>query len=255
MADKLKSHGPRVKCDKIRYHRGTWVELSLYVRHFRTMSHAHIRTTVTGFVVIACAMTVGCASNGDSSDDARGAAAAVIAAMTSGGRDRICIDNRTRGEPLAIFRSMTVAPDPARRPLTWQAPNRFGAAQDLSAAQLIDAEFAGNVPVLAEPPLRDAALGIEDQLQINALARQLATRTTSSVSLGGLTVPANASVRWWPFNRLSRSCDKTYRLTDPVVIRDVAFVSVTSGHWGTTFAVRRTGGQWQPWAQWSDWLY
>jgi hypothetical protein len=219
------------------------------------MLHLGYRLIVASLAVGASVLATGCAPAGDSSEDAREAAAAVVATMTSGGRDHVCIDSRTRGEPLAIFRTMTVAPDPARRPLTWQTPNRFGAAQRLTPSQLIDAEYADNVPVLAEPPLRDAPLGVTDQIQINGLARQLASRTTSSVSLSGIAMPANANVRWWLVNRLDKSCVRTYRLTDPVVMRDVAFISVTSGHWGTTFAVRRTAGRWQTWAQWSDWLY
>lgn len=199
-------------------------------------------------------IVAGCSAMGDASDDAREIGTAVLA-LVDGQSGPVCIDSVTRGEPLAIFRTMVTAPDPARRPLMWRAPTDVRSGDRLTGRELVNSQFSGLHPVLPEPRSDAPPLAGLDQMQLNALARQLSARDTQRVSLSLPKGTTNTRVRWWGFNRVDGSCKTLVRLSNPVVAGKNGFVSVTSGHWGTTFALRREATGWKVVARWTDWLY
>lgn len=175
--------------------------------------------------------------------------------LTSDGKTA-CIDSTTRGEPLAIFRTMMVAPDPARRPLAWSVPGPLRPPQGLSSKQMFDDEFRSGRVLLTEPGGKSNALPAIEQAQYNTAARALSAFQTES----HLTVPDFRSAplarsRWWPFNRFSPGCHPYFTVSDIIMGKDIAFVSVTGGHWGTTYAFRKQAEAWTPAAQWTNWLY
>ncbi len=196
----------------------------------------------------------GCSAFGDTSDDARQIGKSVLALIDQRA-GKVCIDSRTRGEPLAIFRTMIVAPDPARRPLMWRPPTSVGSGDQLTGRELINSQFSGLHPILPEPSSDVPPLPAIEQMQLNALARQLSVRETQRVSLDKPDEAPTAKLRWWAINRFDRSCKTLVRLSNPVIAGNNGFVSVVSGHWGATFALRRTGKDWQVVARWTDWLY
>ncbi len=191
---------------------------------------------------------------GDSSDDAREIGKSVLALVDSRA-GKVCIDSRTRGEPLAIYRTMTLAPDPARRPLVWRPPTAIGSGDQLTGRELVNSQFSGLHPVLPEPSADVPPLPAMEQMQLNALARQLSARETRRVSLDMPAKSTKARIRWWAINRFDQSCTILVRLSNPVIAGNNGFVSVVSGHWGATFAMRRTGKDWKVVARWTDWLY
>lgn len=181
---------------------------------------------------------------------------AVLRTLTADGRT-VCIDRAVRGEPLAIFRTMASAPDPARRPLSWYPPRPLRPDQDLSMKRLFSDEFSGQRTVLRRPRTDGSQpLALAERRRLNAAALRLsyADPYDGAVVANSPTAP-KAKARWWLVNRLDRGCDVVYTASRPAIGADVAFVSVLGGHWGTTYAVERKGGRWDVTAKWSDWLY
>ncbi len=187
--------------------------------------------------------------------DAQMTVRAILRLLTEDGRS-ICVDNVTNGKPLAIFATMAVAPAPSRRPLAWHrvAPLRSG--MKLSNTQMYHDTFGGDQPLLADPGDTTATLGFFAQRRLNDAAAKLA-RTGESVAVDmgdGLGVP-RAQARWWPLIRWSSSCGPEFKLSDPVVAKDIAYITVRSDHWGTTYALQPRGNDWVPVAQWNTWLF
>jgi hypothetical protein len=195
-----------------------------------------------------------CASRASSDSDEAAAIAAVSGIITADGQ-RVCVDNATDGDALAVYRTMLVAPDPARRPLAWHRPAPLRPVTTLSDRQMIDNEFRAERARLSLPSNQTEALPTVDQLQIDSVARGL-----SSVDRNGtrsVAIPSTALVaaRWWGINRVWPQCLNVFTISNPVLVRDFGFVTVRGGHWGTTYALRKQAGRWAVNAQWTNWLY
>lgn len=209
-------------------------------------------------VLLACAAlsVAGCAAQGgEPLDDGSQVVGAVMATLASDGKP-ICADKQTRGQPLAIYRTMTYAPPAARRPLAWHAPGPLRPPRPLSRRDLYEDQIGGRRVYLREPGSGMVALPAEDQRRFDSAARAMSVSdfeppkdVAHAYDGPGLTA------RWWLFNRFRRDCSPTYTLTSPVIRDDIAFMSVTAGHWGTTYAVVKQGNEWRTAAQWSNWLY
>lgn len=188
-------------------------------------------------------------------DDARRISDSLLRLLTSDGR-RICVDGRTYGEPLAIFRTMLPAPDPAKRPLGWFPPRPLETGVSLKAGQLADVELGGEQVVLPEREQPRDRLPVVQQVQLNSLAADGALMEPhTSARLTPSPAAPRARVRWWPLNRFDGKCGPVYTFSKPLVFRGSAFVTVTAGHRGSTYAFGRRGGDWTPIAKWSTWLY
>ena len=94
------------------------------------------------------------------------------------------------------------------------------------------------------------------QSQINAAATRLSLyKTKDHIAVDSWSKAPLARVRWWIRNRIDSGCSPVYTVSNPVVAKNVAFVSVTAGHAGTTYAFRKQAQAWTPIGQWTDWIY
>lgn len=204
---------------------------------------------MAGLLAVSLALG-GCAAGAAS--DATQVVGAVAQLQAADGR-RICLDRTTRGEPLAIFRTMLPAPNPARRPLGWRTPGPLMPSASITNRQLVADEFRDQHVVLPEHGQTAPELAFEAQWQLNGLARRMANVAGDK----DVAIPDGAKVqpRWWIRNRLDPGCDMPYTISNPVLAQNIAFVSVTAGHQGTIYAVQRDKGVWKPIAKWSNWLY
>jgi hypothetical protein len=221
------------------------------------MKHARrpqFLSLVSKFVPLAG--IIGClgACNARADSDTSQISDLLLKLLTSQGK-AICVDGSTFGEPLAAFRSMLPAPDPARRPLFWSSPAALEDGRALSSRELINDEFTDEQIVLPERLRQRAALPATEQLQLNALAREASIMSSDSVTLSNSAGAPLAQVRWWLLNRVSSSCGPNYTISKLVILHDTAFLSVTAGHRGTTYAFQKKGPTWAPIAQWGTWLY
>lgn len=180
---------------------------------------------------------------------------ALLGVLSSDGR-RVCVDSRTQGKPLAVFSTMIVAPTASRRPLRWQVPKPLRPPGALSNRELYDDEFARARVLLEKPVNARDVLPPAEQLQLNSAARSLAAvGDAERVPIANTAKRPLILARWWLANRVRPICVPHFTISNPVVARDIAFVSVTGGHWGTTYAFRKRGDGWAPHAQWTTWLY
>ena len=208
-------------------------------------------------LVAGCLALGGCAAAQRPLEDRELIARAVLALLASTGQ-AVCIDDRTNGEPLAVFREMSKAPRPARSELRWHTPLPLRpeaevTLQDLKRAELDHQSFAINEP----GPRRDALPGL-DQMRLDGSAQRLSQpvgTVNERVSIRGSWTPRGVKARWWPLNRVRRDCRPLFEISDPVRDRERAFVTVRSEHWGTVYALERRGTDWSVIAEWSRWLY
>jgi hypothetical protein len=181
---------------------------------------------------------------------------ALLRTLTADGQ-RICVDSGTFGEPLAVFRTMLPAPPAVRRLLFWSPPAPLRPGRLLSGHELVRDELSDGRSILPERRQDTQKLPLPAQLQLNALARNaLLVTPEAGVWLHDTPSAPLAQVRWWPLNRLDASCDGTFTFSKPLIKNDMAFVTVTAAHQGSTYALRRNNaGQWESLAKWSNWLY
>lgn len=188
-------------------------------------------------------------------DDTTQVMQSLLAQLTADGKP-ICVDGRTRGKPLAIFRTMMVAPDPARRALVWFAPQPLRPQGMLSDRQLFEDQIRSDHVVLDKPQQTARPLSNILQGQLNSAAGQLSLdQDETRVAISESSAVPLATIHWWVRNRFDSACSPIYTVSNPVVAKNVAFVSVTAGHWGTTYAFRKQAAAWSPIAQWTNWLY
>lgn len=216
----------------------------------RTRSSARVIVAVTG---VALALG-GCASKAGADSEEAAAIAAVTAVMTADAQ-RICVDNATNGDALAVYRTMMVAPDPSRRPLSWHQPVPLRPVTTLSERQMIDDEFRADRVRLVPPGNISPVLPTTAQLQLDSVARAMAAIDRSGTREVRIPAAPLVAARWWPLNRLWPQCLNVFTISNPVVVRDMGFVTVRGGHWGTVYALRKQGARWSVNGQWTNWLY
>jgi hypothetical protein len=219
------------------------------------IKHKIVQQTIRAMSVAALLGLTSCGASAPSRGDAEEVTHSLLKTLTANG-ETICVDSTTQGEPLAIFRTMLTAPDPARRPLAWHEPGPLNAGKEVTGRQLVASEFRGEHIELPEYGTAENVLPPLLQMRLNALARAvsfIASDAPTSVK-GNDDVP-KARVRWWVLNRLDKSCGPIYTLSKPIVVHDAAFVSVMAGHEGTIYALRKSDKVWAPLAKWTNWLY
>ena len=207
-------------------------------------------------VLAIAALGSGCSTDtGAPASDAEKLVRATLQALAADHRP-ICVENRTNGKPLAIFATMTETPAPAQRVVSWHAISPLGSGPTMSNAQIYHDTFDRHISRLAKPGHPARPLGLLAQQKLNAAARSLAlTGEPVEVDLGSGLGVAGVDARWWPLLRLSSKCPIAFTLSDPVLAKDIGYITVQSGHWGTTYALQPRGDAWVPVAQWSNWLY
>ncbi|WP_375420722.1 hypothetical protein [uncultured Sphingomonas sp.] len=181
---------------------------------------------------------------------------ATLTLLASGrtGAEPLCVDDRTRGEPLAIYRTMRAQTAEGDR--HWRHPAPLRAPGGVSGRALFEDAVGSNRLRIAEPRSTAAALPAVDQRRLHAAATSLAlVGESDAVTIGDAEAVPGASARWWLINRFRAGCDRRYLLSRIVRSASTAFVTVTADHWGTTYAVERVRGDWRVTAQWNSWLY
>jgi hypothetical protein len=209
-----------------------------------------------GFWIAIILWISGCTTNSKpSGDDAEEVMRALAATLTADNKP-VCLDGATRGDSLAVFRAMRAAPVPSRRPLVWHQPQPLRPPASPTGRQVFDDELGSNQILISRPEQAGAPLSFLVQRQLNFAANQLSLiKDSSSQSIAPWTGAPLARPRWWVWNRFSSNCSPVYTVTNPVVAKNVAFVSVKAGHWGTTYAFAKQGTSWRTVGQWTNWLY
>lgn len=167
----------------------------------------------------------------------------------------VCVDGRTSGRPLTVFRTMMANRRPDQTTPLWFAPEPLRGEAAAMPQQRSNGMRAGGsqVELLA---FQRSPLPLGEQDALNRAAATMATLPTAkAVDISRLKLPAEVKASWWPLNRISLSCWPVHVVSAPIIQRDVAFISVTADHWGTTYAFSRERNGWAPRAQWTNWLY
>ena len=176
-------------------------------------------------------------------------------AMLDGKGEPLCVDEKTVGHPLAVFKSIASNPSAAAAPPTWFAPARFSPPAKLSSADLYRDELGDGAVHLDQPANTGSEVGASDRATLDRAAFSLSKdKADRSVTISQ-SWQKGMKARWWLRNRVSNHCSPNYHLSNPVHANDLGFVTVTANHWGTTYAFKRNGADWVATAQWSNWLY
>ncbi len=166
----------------------------------------------------------------------------------------LCVDDRTRGEPLAIYRTMRAAGN--EHDLRWHYPGPLHGEQRVSNRALFEDAIGRNRLRIAEPLSTGAVLPAADQRRLDTAATALAVVGASEgITIGAAAAAPGTAPRWWLHNRARRDCDRIYVVSRVVSDGRNGFLTVTADHWGTTYAVVRDRAEWRVAAKWSSWLY
>ncbi len=210
-----------------------------------------------GVAILMAAMLASCNGSTTQLNEDEQIVQAVLGLLASAGRP-VCTDDQTEEQALAIYREMTLAPRPSRADLRWFPPTPLRPDTRVTTEDLRGVELGNDQIQIREPsPRRDALPGLT-QFELDGAARRLIRSVGAveeTVSIRRAWTPAGVVARWWPLNRLRKSCWPLFSLSNPVRDRQAAFVTVRAEHWGTLYALRQVSGKWQVVAEWSRWLY
>lgn len=180
---------------------------------------------------------------------------ALATTLTADGKPA-CIDGGTHGDSLAVFHSMLSAPPASRQSLTWYQPQPLRPPAAPSVTQVFNDTFRDDRILIFRPQQNGAPLPFLLQRQLNFAATRLSlVQGSDSIALNPWNNAPLAQPRWWVVNRLSSQCSSVYTVMNPLVAKNLAFVSVKAGHWGVTYAFLKQDGKWKTIGQWGSWLY
>lgn len=210
-----------------------------------------------GATVLMAAMLASCHGSATQLNDDEQIVQSVLGLLASTGR-QVCTDDQTEEQALAIYREMTLAPRPSRADLRWFPPTPLWPDTRVTTAELRGVELGNDkIQINQPPPRRDALPGLT-QLELDGAAHRLmrsVSAVNETVSIRRAWTPTGVVARWWPLNRLRKSCWPLFSLSNPVRDRQAAFVTVRAEHWGTLYALQQVSGKWQVVGEWSRWLY
>lgn len=209
-----------------------------------------------GLAAMSCLVLAACTGSGAAPrTDSEKVVYETLKLLTGPGQ-AICVDAATAGRPLDIFRTMTTNPPSGLKLPVWYAPAGLKPTSALSIKQLYRTTQTQAAVHIDQPANATAELSPALQSQLDRNARIMASyRAEKTVMISPDWPVGGLKARWWLRNRVSFHCTPNYRISDPVVVRNTAFVTVTADHWGTTYALARQGAGWAVRAQWSNWLY
>ena len=204
-------------------------------------------------VVLAAAVLGGCEPQPSLTNEDR-IVRATLRVLVSDGKP-VCVEDRTRGAPLAVYKAMIDAPPESRRPLGWRQPGPLRPPATLSDEQIYRDQIEGQPATLEEPGADRARLPFQDQTRFDAAARRLAFADPASPNRVDADWVPGVTTRWWLANSLWSRCESPYTLSNPVWAGRMGFVTVSANHWATTYALAPDARDWRVIAQWSVWLY
>lgn len=175
--------------------------------------------------------------------------------MLDGQGEPLCVDAKTVGHPLSVFRASASNASRTVAPRTWFAPARFSPPRGLSTTDIYRGGQADDTVHLDQPTNTGPELGERDRLMLDRAASSLSMNEANRSITIWPSWQAGMKARWWLRNRVSRHCTPNYHLSNPVRSNDIGFVTITANHWGTTYAFKRKGADWVVTAQLSNWLY
>lgn len=209
-----------------------------------------------GFAIGMFLSLAGCSVGSVPANGDAGPVLHALAATLTADKKPVCIDSSTRGDSLAVFRAMLSAPPAARQQLAWFEPQPLRPPTNPSGWQVFNDEIRDDQILIQRPQQMGAPLSFLLQRQLNFAANRLSLVQGSDelaiTKSGGAPL---ARPRWWVANRISPGCSPVFTVMNPVVSKNLAFVSVKAGHWGTTYAFAKQGAQWKAVGQWTNWLY
>jgi hypothetical protein len=209
-----------------------------------------------GFAIAMIIGLGGCAASGLPGEDDSGQVLHALSATLTADGAPACIDNWTQGAPLTAYRAMMAAPARSRQPLAWHEPQPLRPPTLPSGRRIFNDELRSDQILLLRPQQTGAPLSFLLQRQLNFAANRLSLMQGSkALAIEQWPGAPLAHPRWWILNRLWPVCSAVYAVSNPVVAKNVAFVSVKAGHWGTTYAFVKQGSQWKAIGQWTNWLY
>lgn len=168
----------------------------------------------------------------------------------------VCVDAATAGRPLDVYRTMTSNPPRGLKLPVWYVPAGLKPTSALSVAQLYRTTQTQAAVHIDQPANATPQLVPELQAQLDRNAWIMSSQAANQKVMISPDWPVSGlRARWWLRNRVSFHCTPNFRISNPVVVRNVAYVTVTADHWGTTYALARQGAGWAVRAQWSNWLY
>ncbi|GGB25966.1 hypothetical protein GCM10011380_14440 [Sphingomonas metalli] len=216
----------------------------IYARHALLVA----TTPLLALTLASCAG----APEGDTAQILR-ATLALLETGRSPNAPQLCVDSRPRGEPLAIYRTMRINSEPDEH--QWREAEPLRTEPKVHGRDLFNDATGRETLRIREPDEAAEPLPREAQAQLDARARAMSVDGESlGFAMDGSLAPANMAVRWWLMNRL-HGCERTVVLSRLVHDGKTGFITATLDHWGTTYALERSGAGWRVAAQWDTWLY
>lgn len=209
-----------------------------------------------GFAIGVLFSLVGCsAPNAPANSDTSQVLHALSATLTADNKP-VCIDGATSGDSLAVFRAMISAPPASRQPLAWHQPQPLRPPTSPSGWRVFNDEIRDDRILIPRPQQMGGPLPFLLQRQLDFAANKLSlVQGSEAFAISKWAGAPLARPRWWIANRLSPDCSPVFTIMNPVVAKNLAFVSVKAGHWGTTYAFAKQGARWKVIGQWTNWLY
>lgn len=186
-------------------------------------------------------------------DDRAAIVRAVLSTLASDGKP-LCIDNRTSGSALAIWRYAEAVPAVSDTSRGWSRPQPFRPPVQADATLTPDRTVRGR---LKRQMTAYAPLDRTEAATLTAIGHQLSLGAgdRDPVLIEQQWVPQGVTPRWWLMNRLFGQCPYAFTLSNPAQSRHVAFVLVQASHWASIYAVSNDKNQWHTVAHWTPWMY
>lgn len=163
----------------------------------------------------------------------------------------VCVDRRTSGEALEVWRDARQVVSATAGTLGWSRPAPLTPPDKVEYV----VETAGRRQERMIEPIataRPLPRPLVQQVQSAALHLTWSDGGTEVMSVAG---GPGVSSRPWLLNRIWPRCAYAYQLSNPARFGDIGFVAVTANHWGTVYAVQHGPAGWRTIAQWTPWLY
>lgn len=199
--------------------------------------------------VVVASVSLACCESKTAGDGEQIVAA--VAQTLAGDAQKICVDQRTQGDALAIWPDLQRLLRGAAGAPGWSAPTPLIPPANVKYT----ADTGGGPQVRVTEPKPVAAplpRALVQRIQTAATRLAMTERDDNVVIVPDLP---RVSSRLWLLDRLQPKCAYSYRLSHPAQLGGIAFVAADANHWGTIYALERAPGGWRPVARLTPWMY